>query len=375
MEAHPPKLIERILGAVIPPACREHVLGDLYERYVSTAQYILDALATLPFIIASQIRRTFRVHVFFAQACAIYLAFGGASLVGGPSFLYDRGAVLSLGVVVAVVLLMLVLCDAYADPQNHSSRRPRFVVALALSVAWFAKGIFDLVAPEHSLPNWLMLIGSAAGFPMLLMLRSFFRKDGNVAATAGSAVPPDENHRRSAQEYRRAWRMNSVWMTAALLVAFITPKTAVSGSWAIASAIFLVVMVLITGLRSKEGRTGTDQEFTSLSISRNPYRTRLERKRDGLLFFSSGGLFALAPGAGPTLVLCLIALPLVLFFLRWLFNAPSTPEISISRVWITFVAFVILSVAWVFVRAANLRAAKAMREELEALDSKEKEKR
>jgi hypothetical protein len=34
VEACPPKVIERVVQLLMPPASREHVLGDLSERYV-----------------------------------------------------------------------------------------------------------------------------------------------------------------------------------------------------------------------------------------------------------------------------------------------------------------------------------------------------
>ena len=43
MEARPPVLIDAIVRTLIPPACREHVVGDLWERYRSPAQFTLDA--------------------------------------------------------------------------------------------------------------------------------------------------------------------------------------------------------------------------------------------------------------------------------------------------------------------------------------------
>src|SRR6185295_4003246 len=58
METRPTALAEAVVRALVPPASREHVLGDLQERCTSTRQYLLDALAALPFIVGSRIRRT-----------------------------------------------------------------------------------------------------------------------------------------------------------------------------------------------------------------------------------------------------------------------------------------------------------------------------
>jgi hypothetical protein len=100
----------------------------------------------------------------------------------------------------------------------------------------------------------------------------------------------------------------------------------------------------------------------------------LARKRQGLLYWASGALFAFSPGAGPTLILLVIALPLLIFCLKWVADVPMPANISATRVWFAFAGFVILCVAWTFVRKANLRAAEAIRRELEAMDSSNQEK-
>src|SRR6187549_1231387 len=104
METNPPKLIERFVGMLIPEPCREHVLGDLCERYKSPGQYILEALSTLPFVLASRLRRTFRLQVFIAEVAALYIAFAGASLSAGPGYLYDQGLWTPVIFVMAVIL-------------------------------------------------------------------------------------------------------------------------------------------------------------------------------------------------------------------------------------------------------------------------------
>src|ERR1700681_2987187 len=50
MEA-PPLLIEAIVRRLTPAPCREHVLGDLCERYTSPLAYVSQAVRTLPYVI------------------------------------------------------------------------------------------------------------------------------------------------------------------------------------------------------------------------------------------------------------------------------------------------------------------------------------
>ena len=58
MASGPPKTFEALVAVVIPPACREEVLGDLHERYRSTRRYGLDVASTVPLVILSRIQRT-----------------------------------------------------------------------------------------------------------------------------------------------------------------------------------------------------------------------------------------------------------------------------------------------------------------------------
>ena len=55
--SRPPKALETIAGLLIPRASREQVLGDLHERYRSPVQYISDVVRTVPWVIASRLRR------------------------------------------------------------------------------------------------------------------------------------------------------------------------------------------------------------------------------------------------------------------------------------------------------------------------------
>ena|SRR5258706_15717163 len=59
MEARPSSLIEAVVEALIPAAYREHVMGDLNERYTSPSQYVADAIQTVPFVLWSHMRRSF----------------------------------------------------------------------------------------------------------------------------------------------------------------------------------------------------------------------------------------------------------------------------------------------------------------------------
>ena len=48
MESGPSKVAETIAGWLIPPACREEILGDMRERYQSGLRYFLEAAHVIP---------------------------------------------------------------------------------------------------------------------------------------------------------------------------------------------------------------------------------------------------------------------------------------------------------------------------------------
>ena len=72
LETRPPVLIDAVVRALIPPACREHVVGDLWERYRSPWQFVLDAARTIPFVlrVRSAARRRWRAWSFMHSFCS-----------------------------------------------------------------------------------------------------------------------------------------------------------------------------------------------------------------------------------------------------------------------------------------------------------------
>lgn len=221
METHPPKLIEDIVGLLVPPAYREHVLGDWHERYTSVSRYLLDVAATLPLIITSQIRRTFRIELFVAELCGLYIAFASGSLIRGPGYLYDEHVVLPLALVIGVVLAVLVFRDAYADPRDESSRKTLLDAGLAVTFAYVAQGVFGLLSSRLLLPPWLMFTGTVLSLPLLIAVRKSF---GSIHRRPNRPMPAaviesiEQLHHRFHEENRQEWPVNFVWLAAALLV-------------------------------------------------------------------------------------------------------------------------------------------------------------
>ena len=170
MRAGPPKVIESVVGLLVPPASREHVLGDLRERYAGTRSYLSDAVSAVPGAIAGRLLRTTGWQLVALEACALYFSFLAAAWAAlGAAYLRQHGEFLRLLVPVALALLALVVSDAYAGAQRTA------LVAAALGV-----GCAVAVAECHgALPAWILFSGGALGVVLISTLRMWFPPGGN----------------------------------------------------------------------------------------------------------------------------------------------------------------------------------------------------
>src|SRR5580704_2914287 len=138
----PSKAAEAIVAVLLPPACREEVLGDLHERYRSPRQYGLDALRTIPMVVLSRIRRTADPQVLLLQAFALYASFLGAAWMKG------RGGPLRLAIPAGIALLGMMLEDAYSKPGGRSPLRLVRGPLVGLGLALLSQVVFRAV------PGW-----------------------------------------------------------------------------------------------------------------------------------------------------------------------------------------------------------------------------
>ena len=161
MTSRPPAAIESIVSLSVPPVAREHVLGDLAERYKSTPRYLLDALRTVPAVMISQIRRTSFFPLWPAIGVALTIAFGRGAKDWWPH-----------AVIPAVItLLAFMFRDAYRVPDLLRPRRKGVVdvaIVAASVLVWQA-----VVAQWHS--EWSItsegLRGGAFALAVLYLLR------------------------------------------------------------------------------------------------------------------------------------------------------------------------------------------------------------
>lgn len=199
MSSGPSKTAEAIVAVLVPPACREEVLGDLHERYSSEGQYGFDALYTIPLVIISRIRRTADPQVVLIQAFALYVSFLGAAWFNDRSFLNAHWSILRLAIPAAVALLVLVLDDVYARRGLRSTLAVGRGPILGIAIALASQALFRVSNPDVAVPGWIALYGSAMGLLLSSAIRLLFppRSYQLAAANVPADYPRREERMRS----------------------------------------------------------------------------------------------------------------------------------------------------------------------------------
>ena len=153
VESHPPALIDRAVRFLIPPASREAVVGDLWERYSSPLQYVAEALRILPYLIASQIRRNSNIPLLGIAAFSLFVGFGGfqnAAPIDAPR--WARAAVPAVA-----ALIGLLLRDAYRGTKRRAAQRAAFDVATIIVCVLMSQAAFaGLIAAAGLSPDLIV---------------------------------------------------------------------------------------------------------------------------------------------------------------------------------------------------------------------------
>lgn len=174
MGSGPPKTFEALVAVVIPPACREEVLGDLHERYRSTPQYGLDAACTVPLVILSRIHRTADSRALLIQAFAFYASFLAAAWIDGAVLLRDQWGFLLLAVPAAAAMLGVMLGDAYANPRLRRTLKLTLGPVQGAGLALVSQGLLWFVNPDLTVPRLVLFYGCAAGLLLASAVRMLF---------------------------------------------------------------------------------------------------------------------------------------------------------------------------------------------------------
>ena len=181
MKARPPIVVESLLALLIPPACREHVLGDLHERFTGLGSYIVEAVRTVPFVIISQIRRAVDIRVFLMEASALYFSFMSAAWrAEGVAFLHQERSLLRLVIPAGAALFVLLTRDAY------STRGPRISAlgsvletTVGVGFAFLFEVVLSAASGRLALPRLVVLVGSATSVVLVSAVRIFFARNAD----------------------------------------------------------------------------------------------------------------------------------------------------------------------------------------------------
>lgn len=362
--AGPRPLVEAIVGRLIPPACREYVLGDLRERCQSDRQYIWDATHTLPFVVWSQVRRTTSLQLLVAEAMALAFAFVAGVFQTDPwsldAQLQSPLTIAPIAIPVIAALVALVLLDAYADPARRT-REPAAVDGwVGVSVAMVTEMVLTVARPDLALSSVTTLACAAYALLPLSAARMAFPpipRRGPTLVGAGGAM--EAAPRPSATRYER----QLLWtgLAYALGLWAFNLATAPTLRYRLGLVVALVVMLaVIESQRRQIDRLERLRQGEGGPIER---RRQIERQRDRMRYWSA---------YSRPLLVGLLAFPFVGVGLMWLTGAlVGGDEWNIGRIWWGAIGFgAAFSACWYFEgRTIASRAAHAAQQDLDALDT------
>lgn len=281
MEAHPHPIIEGIVARLLPPACREHVVGDLHERYVSTGQYVWDAARILPFAVWGQIRRTTSPVFAAAELGAVYVAFLGAPGAVNPRALGTALAPTSAAIAAITALVTLALRDAWVGRTWRSNPHLVLDAILGAALAGASHALLRTIGSRLALEPAALLAGCATSLALLagvrVSLHSFFQPPATANA-GGSKMNSTELTPRGMQRDLRVW-----WWTIA-----VAGLTACVGLLAHPATVrirplilgWLAIFLIIGLYQRKKTRWPERPSVSATTNELQCYRMALERQRD-----------------------------------------------------------------------------------------------
>jgi hypothetical protein len=211
MASGPSRTLEAIVGLLVPPACREEVLGDLHEKYSGTGQYVLLALQVVPCVIVSRIRRTTDGAVLMMEALLIYGAYLAAAWYTGER----EFNLLAIPAILAVAFMTLE--DAWSAAREKSPWRLVGEVGLGT--------LFAFLWMVRSLPGTLNLFGACASLLLVSAVRILFRPQFSRHQIAAGPVAPNEPAGLSGITKGLLAAAGAVLVAAALIDAGLKPGT------------------------------------------------------------------------------------------------------------------------------------------------------
>jgi len=168
-------VVEAVVGWLLPPACRESVLGDLHERYSGLGPYVAEAARTVPMVIWSRIRRTADGEVLLMEAFSMYLSFVAVGwYFEGIRFLNEKQGMARVAAPVVAAMGGLVLADAYAPEGERGKWRAAGEAATGVAFALLTENLLWALWPGIAVSGWVMAGGCGLSLLMVSGLRLLF---------------------------------------------------------------------------------------------------------------------------------------------------------------------------------------------------------
>lgn len=249
MPSAPPEIVEKTLSLLIPPACREEVLGDLYESCTSSSEYIREALCVVPMVILSRIRRTADPQVLLMQATILYVSFMGATWYQGKTSLFDDPGFVKLAIPTAWVVFGVAIDDAYSSPGKRSMLKQMRGPVLGLGFAYLSQVALSTGYRRLALPPWIMFYGSALGLLCSVAVKSLFPAVTDRQVGAGG---PGLWLKHTAEPLRIAPEIMLIVKSLAFILVFAFIGGQVGGPALSACLVFISILVVI--VRELRGR-------------------------------------------------------------------------------------------------------------------------
>lgn len=285
--------LESILAALLPPASREHVLGDLAECAHTRRQYLAAFGAVLPRVIFSTLRRTLRddnglslmaILTTVALVAAALLTRGRAMAVPGE---WLRWAAPGLAWVAGCAL-----AAAYGRPGTRLWNGWCLLAALPVSIAVAAVAGADVAAATTA-----VVVATAAHVAITLPRTATDLT--RMAAAARTPLSLDNLDQKAREFQRRIWWRNVRESGAgiAVLGANVDNLTSAASAVQLASPLLTVagvvsVMIVLHTLAGSRRVPATSSARRLLRF----HQSELIRQRSMLRFVPLWYLLPLAPG-------------------------------------------------------------------------------
>ncbi len=271
VETRPPTLIDTVVRLSIPAPCREHVIGDLWERYRTPGSFLLDAVRTVPFIVVSQVRRSSMIGSVLIHAFVLVVGFAAGA-----------GNFSSALAPVTAALLGFVLRDAYKSTVSLSARQILRDLAVVAGFVAASQIVVALVTPDLLL-SVRALAGGAVAFGMTFCLRLQNPGIGSPQPRQALAQAPASfdvlvtevrmHERLGVRAIRIEMGAGIVLAAFFLIPSFNATNWALRVGWLLASAYGLYVAAVVSRHRPRRMPDGLG--FTA---SLEFYRAALERQ-------------------------------------------------------------------------------------------------